>query len=828
MYKAEDVKKYVTTKQLALEAGAVINEHNQSVAFWRNGDNTTAIYYNDDDGTCHDFVRNKHYDVFSLYMEMKGYDFSTALKVLGDKYCPQENKSKPPSKNTITAEQNKTPLPTQNTISFEEAKRLNDDLQKGIEEGRYSVLPPMDYNGYTETAVYEYRYENGNLAYTKHRKERINADGKKEKTFSFCLADGKTWKEPPENQRPLYNLPNIIKKENQIIYINEGEKCADACIKRGLCGTTSGSSCGTWQTQFNAYFRGKDVIVLYDNDPNGLKYALTVSLALLGVAKSVKYLTTYTDKKGGDVADFFDNEIRDASGNMMYEKSKFDLLMKMVANAPIVTENDRARLEDQLRNINHENEPTSQKIMVHGAETLEQADRQTDWRVTMDDVKNALAGTVIGEMAEIFCSVTNPPLSLKFGLCKAINLAALCTSGRREELEEHMPLQQTEVKENVIPPQQAEIKEYGLKKQGAALARLTTSTGLLLNAYTLLVAPSSTGKDIGNLLPDMANQLGLEIDGMSAEGLQDALIKQTNGLLTISELTDYLDKKNQDVASKLTWLFDVKHFNIALSNRTKAAREGKQRETDYVAPNLAAYIQPKMLEQKASLDLVHMGLMARFFIFKVENDEIDILTSPSSINHDEAREKLMALAKQFLKKWGVVKIPEGYAAPLIQMFPQSEQTADNSYLLRLCREHSLRLLIWLSVKKGDTSPIVTITADDWNRTKILVKWFYSMAKSVIGNIDDTSEADRQEAQCVEDIRKWMENHANAFNGGTFSQSTISKIFHRKGLVTRNRALQTLEEQGFIIRTTETESNKDKNAGRKQTLYIMTAYLPTAQ
>ena len=79
-----------------------------------------------------------------------------------------------------------------------------------------------------------------------------------------------------------------------------------------------------------------------------------------------------------------------------------------------------------------------------------------------------------------------------------------------------------------------------------------------------------------------------------------------------------------------------------------------------------------------------------------------------------------------------------------------------------------------------------------------------------------SDADRQEVQCVEEMEKYMEKNA-CFTSGRYSKSEIAKTFWRKGAPTRNRALETLEDKGFIIRQIDEKS--------KAVFYVMTKYLP---
>jgi len=106
----------------------------------------------------------------------------------------------------------------------------------------------------------------------------------------------------------LYNLPAVTAAET--VYLTEGEKDADNLIKLGFAATTSpmgaaGSPGGRkWKQDYTETLRGKDVIVIPDNDAAGQKHAATVNHALRGIAKSVKVAHLAGVPNKGDVSDY--------------------------------------------------------------------------------------------------------------------------------------------------------------------------------------------------------------------------------------------------------------------------------------------------------------------------------------------------------------------------------------------------------------------------------------------------------------------------------------------------------------------------------------------
>lgn len=117
-----------------------------------------------------------------------------------------------------------------------------------------------------EKTTYTYYNENGTVAYTKTRTDYNNGS----KKFYFKSPEGKM--NINGIQRKLYNLPAILNADK--IYFVEGEKCAEALIKKGAVATTLDSGAKShWFPHYNEYLQGKEVIIVPDNDIPGMEYA---------------------------------------------------------------------------------------------------------------------------------------------------------------------------------------------------------------------------------------------------------------------------------------------------------------------------------------------------------------------------------------------------------------------------------------------------------------------------------------------------------------------------------------------------------------------------
>jgi putative DNA primase/helicase len=68
---------------------------------------------------------------------------------------------------------------------------------------------------------------------------------------------------------PLYRLPELIAavKAGQRVFVTEGERDVHSAIARGYAGTTMCGGVGKWRKEHDEFFRGADVVIVSDNDP---------------------------------------------------------------------------------------------------------------------------------------------------------------------------------------------------------------------------------------------------------------------------------------------------------------------------------------------------------------------------------------------------------------------------------------------------------------------------------------------------------------------------------------------------------------------------------
>lgn len=156
--------------------------------------------------------------------------------------------------------------------------------------------PPVATNGAAKRPVkiYDYTDEKGVILFQVARYEP--------KDFRQRAPDGKggfVYKLDGV-RRVIYNLPKVIAAD--VVFVTEGEKDADTIASMGLVGTTNCGGSEKWLPEYSAFFRGKEIVLLPDNDTAGEKHLEKLQSALGKVVKSMRIVKMPEGVK--DVSDF--------------------------------------------------------------------------------------------------------------------------------------------------------------------------------------------------------------------------------------------------------------------------------------------------------------------------------------------------------------------------------------------------------------------------------------------------------------------------------------------------------------------------------------------
>ncbi len=161
-------------------------------------------------------------------------------------------------------------------------------------------------NGRHGTTYHEYRDENGTPLY---RVARVGS-GPSKKIWQEH-ANGSGWVKGLNGARLVpYRLPELRAADpDTTIYIAEGEKAVDALAQRGLVATCNPMGAKKWKGPLAAeaakVLRGRNVVVLPDDDVEGRAHRDQVVAALTGVAASVRVVELFKGDTKRDVYDWF-------------------------------------------------------------------------------------------------------------------------------------------------------------------------------------------------------------------------------------------------------------------------------------------------------------------------------------------------------------------------------------------------------------------------------------------------------------------------------------------------------------------------------------------
>jgi len=224
-------------------------------------------------------------------------------------------------------------------------RSLPDTLERkfGIPKQTQEAITPAKYI----SKIYEYYTADGELAYEVVRYEP--------KTFRQRRPDGKggyTWKMDGVEPVP-YNLPSILSDTNKVVFVVEGEKCADRLTSIGALATTSHGGAGKWQPELNKYLKDRRVVIIEDNDEAGAKHAQQVSAHLVGIAKEVKRISLPGLPNKGDIVDWLNQGYQPEDLRELVNKAPVISTAPEIEPEPIEAKGDVFELYsiDYLRNM---------------------------------------------------------------------------------------------------------------------------------------------------------------------------------------------------------------------------------------------------------------------------------------------------------------------------------------------------------------------------------------------------------------------------------------------------------------------------------------------
>ena len=184
------------------------------------------------------------------------------------------------------------------------AQTISKAPQKAVGASKKEKLPPAPPR--PENLVKQYHY------YDREEQYRLTVNRYEAPGHSKTFRPGtmSNW-ETGEIQFGLNGVEPCLFNENWIsgvdtIFLCEGEKDCDTLTSNNLTSTTNVGGAGNWKPQYNHHVKGKNVVILQDNDEAGEKRTATLIEQLGPVARTLKALTFEGLSNKGDVTDFFE------------------------------------------------------------------------------------------------------------------------------------------------------------------------------------------------------------------------------------------------------------------------------------------------------------------------------------------------------------------------------------------------------------------------------------------------------------------------------------------------------------------------------------------
>src|ERR1051326_1315791 len=163
------------------------------------------------------------------------------------------------------------------------AHLLDGSCNCGLNHGLSADTTSASGNGSVIVTWYDYFDEHGELLFQVGRKSP--------KGFTQRQPDGKDgWINNVQGvRRVLYRLPELIAADKgRTVFVCEGEKDCEALKRLNLIATTNSGGAEKWLDEYSETLRGRNVVILPDNDDAGRRHAQKVSASLNGIASSIK------------------------------------------------------------------------------------------------------------------------------------------------------------------------------------------------------------------------------------------------------------------------------------------------------------------------------------------------------------------------------------------------------------------------------------------------------------------------------------------------------------------------------------------------------------
>ena len=124
-------------------------------------------------------------------------------------------------------------------------------------------------------------------------------------------------------EKVLYRLSEVLEAEQVIL--TEGEKDADNVRALGMVASTCVGGAEKWRDNYNDALKGRDIVILPDNDEPGRKHAEMVAMSISKVVKSIKIIELPGLLEKGDVSDWIGSGgTKEALQDLIYQADHWE------------------------------------------------------------------------------------------------------------------------------------------------------------------------------------------------------------------------------------------------------------------------------------------------------------------------------------------------------------------------------------------------------------------------------------------------------------------------------------------------------------------------
>jgi len=164
-------------------------------------------------------------------------------------------------------------------------------------------------------AIYPYRDETGTLLFQVLRKRHPKSSGDRFTQRAPNPASPDGWRHGQDGKwttkgvrRVLYRLPELLAADGASpVFIVEGEKDVENLRARGLIATCNSGGAGKWRREYGEALRGRDAVIIPDNDQTGRDHAADVQGHLGGFVRSIRVIALPGLPEKGDASHWIAN-----------------------------------------------------------------------------------------------------------------------------------------------------------------------------------------------------------------------------------------------------------------------------------------------------------------------------------------------------------------------------------------------------------------------------------------------------------------------------------------------------------------------------------------